>query len=62
MTVSIPSTVGTSTQMVTVVDKAMTLHPETGAVNTVVSGQLIQELALNGRNISQLLTLGPGVV
>ena len=62
VTVNIPLSVGASTQTITVVDKATTLHTETGAVNTVVSGALVQELALNGRNFSQLLTLGPGVV
>jgi hypothetical protein len=30
-------------------------------VGTLVSGVQVQELALNGRNFTQLLTLGPGV-
>jgi len=62
VTVNISLSVGASTQTITVVDKATTLHTETGAVNTVISGALVQELALNGRNFSRLLTLGPGVV
>lgn len=62
VTVNIPLSVGAATQTVTVVDNATTLHTETGAVNTVVAGGLVQDVALNGRNFSQLLTLGPGVV
>ena len=52
---------GATTQTISVVGQAATLHTETGAVNTLVSGVQVQELALNGRNFSQLLSLGPGV-
>ena len=62
LTVNIPLTVGAATQTITVVGEATTLHTETGAVNTTIAGGMVQELALNGRNFSQLLTLGPGVV
>ncbi|MGH9469998.1 MAG: carboxypeptidase regulatory-like domain-containing protein [Terriglobia bacterium] len=53
--------VGSMTQTVTVTGAPPQLQTESGAVNTLVSGVQVQELALNGRNFTQLLTLGPGV-
>ena len=50
----------TETVMVTAV--APILKTETGEVATLVSGTQVTELALNGRNFTQFLALGTGVV
>lgn len=53
---------GAVTDTVTVRDVAPVLKTETGEVSNLVSGAQLTELALNGRNFTQLLTLGTGVV
>ncbi len=59
--VNITLSVGATTQTITVTGESPALQTESGAVNTLVTGRQVQELALNGRNFTQLLTLGPGV-
>lgn len=59
--VDVTLTVGSKTQTITVTAEQPALQTESGAVNTLVSGAQVQALALNGRNFTQLLTLGPGV-
>jgi hypothetical protein len=59
--VDVTMTLGSSTQTVTVTGEQPPLQTESGAVNTLVSGVQVRELALNGRNYTQFLTLGPGV-
>ena len=53
--------VGAATETVTVTGTPPALNTETGGIATLVSGVQVQELALNGRNFTQLLSLGPGV-
>ncbi|PYT79375.1 MAG: hypothetical protein DMG40_16490 [Acidobacteria bacterium] len=53
--------VGAANETVTVTGTPPALNTETGGVSTLVSGAQVQELALNGRNFTQLLSLGPGV-
>ena len=53
--------VGAATETVTVTGAPPALNTEKGDVGTLVSGVQVQELALNGRNFTQLLSLGPGV-
>ncbi len=38
------------------------IQTQSGEISTLVSGVQVKELALNGRNFTQLLALGPGVV
>jgi len=54
--------VGAVTETVLVRDVAPVLKTETGEVATLVSGTQLSELALNGRNFTQFLALGTGVV
>ncbi len=54
--------VGAVSETVTVADVAPILKTETGEVATLVSGTQVTELALNGRNFTQFLALGTGVV
>ncbi|MEK7754537.1 MAG: carboxypeptidase regulatory-like domain-containing protein [Acidobacteriota bacterium] len=54
--------VGDVTQTVTVEDVAPMLKTETGEVANLVSGTQVTELPLNGRNFTQFLALGTGVV
>ena len=53
---------GAVTEVITVADVAPILKTETGEVATVVSGAQITNVALNGRNFTQFLALGAGVV
>jgi hypothetical protein len=53
---------GALTETVTVTEVAPVLKTETGEVATLVSGTQVTELALNGRNFTQFLALGAGVV
>ena len=54
--------VGNVAETITVADVAPVLKTETGEVATLVSGTQVTELALNGRNFTQFLALGAGVV
>jgi hypothetical protein len=53
--------VGTSNQTVTVEAYALSLQTETNEVSNLITGQQITELATNGRNVTSLTTLAPGV-
>ena len=54
--------VGAITEIVEVVSSSPLLQTETGALSSVVSGEQVQEMPLNGRNIMNLVALTPGVV
>lgn len=60
--VSFTLEVGAISETVEVQAEAPVLKTETGEVSTLVSGKQLEELSLNGRNFTQLLALGPGVV
>ncbi len=53
--------IGSSTQTVTVEAAPAVLSTQAGDISTLVAGTQVQELALNGRNFTQFLTLGTGV-
>ncbi|MGH9604990.1 MAG: carboxypeptidase regulatory-like domain-containing protein [Terracidiphilus sp.] len=53
--------VGSQAQTVTVAAQALQVQTETSEVSTLISGQQVEELATNGRNIVQLAALGLGV-
>lgn len=54
-------TVGSQAQTVTVAAQALQVQTETSEVSTLISGQQVEQLATNGRNIVQLAALGLGV-
>jgi Carboxypeptidase regulatory-like domain len=54
-------TVGSQAQTVTVAAQALQVQTETSEVSTLISGQQVERLATNGRNIVQLAALGMGV-
>ncbi|MDQ2901581.1 MAG: carboxypeptidase-like regulatory domain-containing protein, partial [Acidobacteriota bacterium] len=54
--------VGSASDTVTISSDAPILKTESGEVSTLVSGTQVTELALNGRNFTQFLALGTGVV
>src|SRR5712692_6789025 len=60
--VNFSMTVGAVTETVVVQGVAPVLKTETGEIATLVTGTQLQELALNGRNFTQFLALGTGVV
>jgi len=62
VTVNIRLEVGQVVESVQVTEAAPLVSTETGEVSTLVSGTQVLELALNGRNFTQFLSLGPGVV
>ncbi len=53
---------GSIRQEVTVIGSPPPIQTQSGEISTLVSGVQVKELALNGRNFTQLLALGPGVV
>ena len=53
--------VGSQSQTVTVAADALQVQTETSAVSTLISGQQVEQLATNGRNITSLAALGLGV-
>ena len=53
--------VGTISQQVEVSGSAPSVDLANGAINAEVTGEVIQELPLNGRDWSQLATLQPGI-
>ena len=53
--------VGSQAQTVTVAAQALQVQTETSEVSTLISGQQVERLATNGRNIVQLAALGMGV-
>ena len=60
--VNLTMEVGAVTETITVEGAAPILKTESGEVSTLVSGTQVTELALNGRNFTQFLALGTGVV
>ena len=54
--------IGSVSESVTVESGAPVLQTEKAEVSTLVSGAQVSELPLNGRNFTQLLALGTGVV
>jgi hypothetical protein len=53
--------VGSAAQTVTVAADALQVQTETSEVSTLISGEQVQQLSTNGRNIVQLAALGMGV-
>jgi hypothetical protein len=53
---------GSDTQSVTITDASPLLQTEDASVGTVVDGNQIRTLPLNGRYVTQLLELSPGTV
>ncbi|KAA6459691.1 TonB-dependent receptor [Acidobacteria bacterium AB60] len=53
--------VGNQTQTVTVAADALQVQTETSEVSNLISGQQVEQLATNGRNITSLAALGMGV-
>jgi hypothetical protein len=53
--------VGTQAQTVTVAANALQVQTETSEVSTLISGQQVEQLATNGRNVTSLAALGLGV-
>jgi hypothetical protein len=54
--------VGALTETVTVEATAMLLKTETGEISNTVTGTQVTEIPINGRNFTQFLALGTGVV
>jgi hypothetical protein len=57
----VPLAVGANSQTVTVQAAALQIQSETNEVSTLISGQQVNQIATNGRNITSLATLGTGV-
>jgi hypothetical protein len=53
--------IGSAAQTVTVEADALQVQTETSEVSTLISGQQVEQLATNGRNVVQLAALGLGV-
>ena len=54
--------VGATTETVQVTSRTPLLQTESGTQSSVVEGEVVQEMPLNGRNTMNLLALTPGVV
>jgi hypothetical protein len=54
--------VGSQAQTVTVQADALQVQTETNEISTLISGEQVEQLSTNGRNIVQLAALGAGVV
>jgi len=54
--------IGTVNEQVEVSDEATLLNTTNGELGTVITGTLIEQLPLNGRNILQLNLLSPGAI
>jgi Carboxypeptidase regulatory-like domain len=61
-TVDFSMTVGTQTQMVTVQGTAAQLDVTSASLGTVIATKQVNDLPLDGRNFTTLLSLTPGVV
>ncbi len=59
-TIDFSLSVGSTQQEVTVEASAVAIEASTSELGTVISEQAVQDLPLNGRNFTQLLTLTPG--
>lgn len=60
LSIDIVMEVGAVTEVVTIVGGQPVVQTETGAVNYLISGDQVTELAVNGRNFVQLAQLVPG--
>ena len=58
---NIALSVGSESQTISVQADALQVQTETSEVSTLISGQQVQQLSTNGRNIVQLAALGMGV-
>jgi hypothetical protein len=59
-TLNFTLTVGSTQQSVTVEASAVAIQSSTAELGTVINTQAVNDLPLNGRNFTQLLTLTPG--
>ncbi|MDQ2840944.1 MAG: carboxypeptidase regulatory-like domain-containing protein [Acidobacteriota bacterium] len=59
-TLNFTLTVGSTTQTLTVEGTAVAIEASTAELGTVINEQSVNQLPLNGRNFTQLLTLTPG--
>ena len=57
---NIALSVGSESQTISVQADALQVQTETSEVSTLISGQQVQQLSTNGRNIVQLAALGHG--
>jgi hypothetical protein len=53
--------IGSASQTVTVEADALQVQTQTNEISTLISGEQVQQLSTNGRNIVQLAALGAGV-
>ena len=60
-TIDLITAVGSATETVTVSTAPPAIEASSGALGGLISGTQVTELPLNGRNFTQLLTLGTGV-
>ena len=60
-TINLQLTVGAASDAATVTSAAPAIETSEGSLNTIITGTQLSELATNGRNFTQLLSLGTGV-
>ena len=60
-TVNLQLTVGGASDATTVTTAAPAIETSEGSLNTIITGAQLSELATNGRNFTQFLSLGTGV-
>jgi Carboxypeptidase regulatory-like domain len=61
VTVNVPLELGSAQQSVVVTETPPAIQTENGEMATLATGAQVNELAFNGRNFSQIITLGTGV-
>jgi hypothetical protein len=61
-TLNVKMKIGATTQTVTVTEQAPLLNTTDASQGNTMSGNQIEDMPLEGRNVAQLLTLQPGVV
>ena len=60
-TVNISLTVGSTEQSITVTEAPPAIQTASAEMGTIATGAQVSELSFNGRNFSQILTLGTGI-
>jgi hypothetical protein len=60
-TVNISLTLGSTEQSITVTEAPPAIQTASGEMGTIATGAQVSELSFNGRNFSQILTLGTGI-
>jgi len=60
-TINLQLSVGGTAETTTVTDAAPAIETSEGSLNTIITGTQLSELATNGRNFTQFLSLGTGV-